>query len=133
MSLDVQHSIDYTSWAKRANARWIVHGGLSKSAEDYMRHLEQTDPSRLAASCHNAYLMVWQRDSMEDPKPWFYGGLFSLATREEADRFACNHWLTYNLIVPETGLPEPTGISDVTREKIKSLREAIARLPKRRC
>ena len=125
-------TIDYTAWAKRANARWIVHGGLGKNAEAYMAHLERCDPTRLDLSCRNAYLMVWQRDSMEDPKPWFYGGLFSLATAEEAAKFTSEHWLTNLLVGPnqETALSKLTPeVGDLTLEKIESLRGAMAKLP----
>src|ERR1041384_2872948 len=34
----------------------------------------------------------------EDPKPWFYAGLFSLATVEEARRFLANHSFTLSAI-----------------------------------
>lgn len=123
-------SLDYVAWAKRANARWIVHHDLSRNAETYLAHLAREDQSRLTPSCRNAYLMVWLRDSMEDPKPWFYSGLFSLTTPGEAEKFLRGHWLT-RLCVGETkeNKNEDGGVGELTWEKIRHIREAMAKLP----
>ncbi|RYD36484.1 MAG: hypothetical protein EOP87_05400, partial [Verrucomicrobiaceae bacterium] len=74
-------------WATRINQRWIVHRGLGKRAEDWMNHLQETDPPRLRISCEAARLMIRRWSEEGDPKPWFYAGLFSTATAEEAEKF----------------------------------------------
>ena len=111
------------------NARWIVHAGLNRDADDYMRYLEATDPARLQRSCRNARLMVGVRDRTEDPKPWFYAGLLSLATAAEAEQFAGRHWLTYAAVSREPK-PCPYENSDAALEKLYRIREALARLPR---
>lgn len=131
MAIKTERTIDYVAWVKRANARWITHYNLSLNAEAYMTHLTQVDARRLLASCHNAYLMVWQRDQREDPKPWFYSGLFSLATNDEAREFLAEHWLARYvtaLSVDFFMLPFES-MNEITLEKIRCLREAVAKLP----
>lgn len=83
-----------TEWASRVNQRWIVHHGLGKRADDWMNHLSGTDPGRLRESCETAWKMVCRSDEGTDPKPWFYAGLFSNATAEEAAKFLAGHRLT---------------------------------------
>ena len=63
----------------------------------------------------------------EDPKPWFYAGLFSLATPEEAERFAGTHWLTSSAIAEEQD-PRLTAESPELIEKLGRIREALARV-----
>ena len=68
----------------------------------------------------------------EDPKPWFYAGLFSLATVEEARRFLANHSFTLSAIpslstelCPDT----PTRpIGEAALDKIARIRQALSRL-----
>ena len=123
--------LDYVGWAKRANACWIVHHDLSRNAESYINHLGQGDQRRLIPSCRNAYLMVWLRDSMEDPKPWFYSGLFSLVTASEAEKFLANHWLTKVATTLSQEIPAISQITagENTLEKIRRIRETMAKLP----
>ncbi|MGV3753900.1 MAG: hypothetical protein ACO1QS_00795 [Verrucomicrobiota bacterium] len=98
-----------------------------------MDHLQENDPQRLVVSCRNAYLLVQQADPMEDPKPWFYTGLFSLLKPEEAKVYLLNHWL----ITMCVGLADPPekspirldAVSELTVEKIRRIREAVDRLP----
>lgn len=78
----------------RINERWIVHGGLRSNARDYLAHLEAVDLERMHRSCGMAMRVVRERRELEDPKPLFYAGLFSLATEEEAERFLAGHVLT---------------------------------------
>lgn len=130
---DTGISVDYVAWARRANGRWIVHQGLGRNAEAYLEHLERTDPERWVCSCRNAYRLVHERQPMEDPKPWFYAGLFSLANESEAREFLAGHWLVATAITPTratpSATPAPETISTATQEKIRRIREAIARLP----
>jgi len=123
--------IDYISWVRRGNGRWIVHQGLGRNAEAYMKHLETNDPERLGISCRNAYLMVQQSDPVEDPKPWFYTGLFSLVKPDEAQAYLAEHWLLTMSVGMLTG-PAPIlldSVSDNTLDKIRRIREAVDRLP----
>ena len=131
MSLKETPPLDYVAWAKRANARWIVHRDLGRNAESYLSHLAQTDQRRLIPSCRNAYQMVWLRDAMEDPKPWFYSGLFSLTTADEVEKFLANHWLTRIVTVSpkEISTISHGSVGEITLEKIRRIQEAMAKLP----
>ncbi len=86
-------SLDPITWAKTVNDKWIVHHNLNNSAEDWMQHLAALDDGRLVPSCEIARAMCAARDRMVDPKPWFYAGLFHLATAVEARKFLANHAL----------------------------------------
>lgn len=81
-------------WAGRINRRWIVHHGLGQRADDWMAHLATTDVKRLKKSCEIARGMIRRWAQVGDPKPWFYSGLFSTATAEEAKIFLAGHRLT---------------------------------------
>jgi hypothetical protein len=131
MAIKTERTIDYAAWVKRANARWITHYSLSLDAEAYMNHLTQVDARRLLASSHNAYLMVWQHDQREDPKPWFYSGLFSLATEDEARKFLAEHWLTrcVTALSMDFFMLPFESMNEITLEKIRRLRGAVAKLP----
>ena len=126
-----QHSdmVDPVAWVNRVNARWIVHHDLNRNAAAYLAHLGRVDPARHEASCRNAYLMAHQV-AIEDPKPWFYAGLFSLATPAEAARFLAAHWLT-QMVTDRSGpdaSPEPAHVSAATRQKIERIQAALAKL-----
>jgi len=131
MSLKETMPLDYVGWARRANACWIVHHDLGRNAASYIDHLEQGDRPRLISSCRNAYRMVWRRDSMEDPKPWFYSGLFSLVTASEAEKFLANHWLTQIATATsmETSGVFQMNVSGITLEKIRRIQKTMAKLP----
>lgn len=81
-------------WARRVNRSWIVRDKLDDHAEAWLDHLAALDDGRLQRSCETARAMCGIRERLEDPKPWFYAGLFSLATAEEARRFLANHRTT---------------------------------------
>lgn len=131
MSLKETTLVDYVAWTRRANARWIVHHDVGRNAESYLGHLAQADQRRLVPSCRNAYLMVWLRDAREDPKPWFYSGLFSLTTADEAEKFLANHWLTRIVTARPGEIPAIAreSVGEITLEKIRRIQEAMARLP----
>jgi len=80
------------------NSRWIVHHGLKESAHSYLNHLQSTDPERLVNSSERARAMVRACHPGDDPKPWFYAGLFSQVSTEEAARFLDGHWFTASCI-----------------------------------
>ena len=85
---------DLTAWAKRVNRAWLVRGGLADTTDAWLAHLEQSDPGRLLASCEIARALSRGPDRTHDPKPWFYAGLFSLASAEEARHYLTNHRFT---------------------------------------
>jgi hypothetical protein len=119
----------YVAWATRVNGRWIVHHGLNQRAKAYMDHLAEVDPERLERSCQLAYRLA-RHAAPEDPKPWFYAGLFSLATTEEAKEFLAHHWFTLSTLPflgPELCPATPSGaIGQAARDKICRIRQALA-------
>jgi hypothetical protein len=133
-SQDAGAAVDHVAWARRVNGRWIVHHELNRKAEAYLEHLERTTPERLRQSCRNAWLLTRECPPLEDPKPWFYAGLFSLATEAEVRQFLAGHWLVALAVAPAEAAsvttPAPENVSDATLEKVRHIREAIARLPK---
>ena len=74
--------------------------------------------------------MCTVRRKAEDPKPWFYSGLFSLATREEAARFLATHRVTQAAIPAMAGDPEVElwldRVGPETRQLMERLRQALA-------
>jgi hypothetical protein len=81
-------------WAKRINRSWIVRSDLNKHADAWLEHLAALDDGRLLESCRAARDMCHLRERADDPKPWFYAGLFHLATAPEARRFLETHRVT---------------------------------------
>ena len=119
-------------WAGRVNQAWFVRGGLKEHATDWMKYLMQEDDGRLLPSCEAARTMCGLRDPLEDPKPWFYAGLFSLATAEEARRFLETHRVT-KAVIPSMQDDENVmlwhdRVAPETRELIQRLREGIRRI-----
>lgn len=124
-------SPDHVAWAKRVNSRWIVHRDLNRNAALYLDHLACTDQARLVASCRNAHLMTGWCDPMDDPKPWFYSGLFSLTTTEEAGTFLADHWLT-RMVTASSGELDVTpaeNLAATTLGKIQRIQMALTKLP----
>ena len=119
-------------WVKRVNRTWLTKGGLNEHADAWMKHLAACGNGRLKHSCENARAMCSLRNPLDDPKPWFYSGLFSLATAEEAKRFISTHRIT------KAAIPSMHNDEDVilwldrvgpeTLELIERLRAGIARL-----
>ena len=126
---DVETS--YVAWANRINGRWIVHHGLDQRARAYMDHLAKIDPRRLERSCQLAHQLA-REAAPEDPKPWFYAGLFSLATVEEAEEFLANHWFTLSSIpsLRAQSCPASTAgaIGQAASDKIAQIRQTLSRL-----
>ena len=125
-------SNESVAWARKVNSRWIVHHGLGQSAEDYLKHLEATDPDRLVKSCERARQMARGNEVGDDPKPWFYAGLFSLATGAEARRFIEHHWFTMHCIPALVEvLPEKMKLDQLgeqTQSKLVKVRDAVEKL-----
>lgn len=123
---DTSNVID---WAKRINRGWFVRNGLADTAAVWLTHLEQTDPSRLLASCDIARALSRGPDRISDPKPWFYSGLFSLATAAEARQFLTPFRLTSAAIPALAGDAASdqwvAGLSPATQALIDRLRVAV--------
>jgi hypothetical protein len=92
----MQHrdTTDPTAWARRVNRGWLVRGGLAETTDAWLTHLEKTDPARLLAACESARDLSRGPDRVNDPKPWFYAGIFSVATTAEASQYLTNHRFT---------------------------------------
>jgi hypothetical protein len=99
-----------------------------------MNHLEASGDGRLEKSCLAARTMCGMRPAGTDPKPWFYSGLFSAATREEAQRFLSPHLVT-KAAIPSMEDDEDVrlwleGVGSATRELLQRLRASIAEMGK---
>lgn len=120
---------DEISWVKGFNGRWIVRAELRKNAADYLDHLSRTDPARLRQSCRRVKLLTDRYGHDEDPKPWFYSALFSLATVQEAKRYLAEHDFTLAAIPRfAEASPELLGSDRVavkTSEKIFRIRKVL--------
>ncbi|HRQ88278.1 MAG TPA: hypothetical protein PLA50_05735 [Bacteroidia bacterium] len=127
---------DDIRWARHVNGRWLVRESLRSDADAFLDHLAAVDPARFGRSCSRARRMMDHRQSDEDPKPWFYAGLFSLATREEAARYLKSHHFTVACIPAFDGF----GIGVLRVEELRTdsvdklfrVRQALAELGKGR-
>src|SRR5690606_25369759 len=123
---------DDLAWVKRVNSRWIVRQGLRESSAAYLDHLAATDPEKMMRSCRRARHLTHQSGSGEDPKPWFYAGLFSLATDEEASRFLAEHPFTLAALPRYAGkMPGylcPDRVAQTTWEKVLRIRQGVTAL-----
>jgi hypothetical protein len=119
-------------WVWRVNSTWIVHGKLNEHAASWLNHLATLDDDRLIPSCEIARAMCEIRNHLGDPKPWFYAGLFSLATDDEARRFLASHPIT-KASIPALKDDMETArwmdqIGPETQDLISRLRQALARI-----
>ena len=116
-------------WAKRINSSWIVHNNLNDQAEAWISYLAETNDPRLEISCQSARTMCDRREPLDDPKPWFYAGLFHLATPVEALRFLDVHRVTKatvsSMADDEAVRLWINRISPETRELLERLRFAL--------
>ncbi len=116
-------------WVKRINRSWIVHNNLNDQAEAWIDHLISLGDDRLNRSCEIARSMCDLRDPLDDPKPWFYAGLFHLATAAEALRFLDMHRVTKatvpTMVDDESVTLWINRISPETRELLLRLRVAL--------
>jgi hypothetical protein len=124
---------DHVAWARQRNSCWIVHHGLAQKTEAYLDQLERTDKKRLNTACRNARLLVRNSPPGEDPKPWFYSGIFSLATAEEIAEHLAEHWFLSMTVCCDSesgGQRSMAKVSKATLQKIQNIRTAIAKLPR---
>ena len=106
-------------WVRRINCSWIVHNNLNDQADAWLTYLADLGDERLKISCEIARTMCDLRDPLDDPKPWFYAGLFHLATAAESKRFLDTHRVTKATV--------PTMVDD------ESVRLWIARISPETC
>ena len=116
-------------WVKRVNRSWIVHNNLNDQAEAWVTYLADLNDERLEPSCELARTMCDLRDPLDDPKPWFYAGLFHFATAAEAKRFLDTHRVTKATVLTMVD-DESVGlwiarISPETCELLDRLRKAL--------
>lgn len=128
LSLPVVKSPDDIDWVRHVNGRWIVRESLRGDASAYLDHLARFDPGRLRESCRRARILTMTHSS-EDPKPWFYSGLFSLATEDEAKRFLKGHDFTIacipRLATGGLGALRVDEVRPDTADKIHRVRAAL--------
>jgi hypothetical protein len=119
-------------WAKRINRSWIVHNNLNDQAEAWIIYLAGSGDPRLEISCEAAQTMCDRREPLDDPKPWFYAGLFHLATPEEARRFLDVHRVTKATVSSmsddESVQLWINRISPETRDLLERLRFSLAEI-----
>lgn len=81
-------------WATRVNRAWIVRSNLNDQAGAWLDYLARLEDGRLQKSCEIARSMCDLRPPEADPKPWFYAGLFQLASEAEVNTFIDTHRVT---------------------------------------
>ena len=127
--LPVQAS-ELEAWARKVNNRWLVRSDLKMQTNDYLDHLALVDRKRLQSSCWMARHLLESLGQLEDPKPRFYSGIFSLATRAEAQQYLHEHLFTLSLIpagmhlhhLDEETLSGHTEVSKLREEIRKGIR-----------
>lgn len=112
---------DPIPWARKINARWEVHCGLREAAAAWMDYLTENDAPRLLQCTSMAAELSRGPGYGGDPKPWFYGGLFSGATADEARRFVSPHPLTHAVIPATAASPEAEAWFAEQSEKVREL------------
>jgi hypothetical protein len=119
-------------WARRVNRSWLVRSNLNDHAEAWLAYLEELNDGRLLRSCETARAMCQLRNLEGDPKPWFYVGLFQLATAAEAKRFLDTHRVTKALVPTMENDPEVRlwldRVGAETHELLDELRQGLRRL-----
>lgn len=129
-------SLSAEDWVRRVNRSWIVRNHLNEHAEEWLAYLAALGDGRFQKACANARAMCGLRKPSEDPKPWFYSGLFSLATAEEARRFLEKHRITKAALPSMAEEAEVKlwldRISPETKELMNRLRDGISRLHENR-
>lgn len=113
------------AWVRKVNSRWLVHSGLEHRAGAYLDHLAATDRERLVRSLRIVRELIRTLGPVEDPKPRFYAGLFSLATEEEARRYLQDHAFTFSIIPVGAHLEHPSSDVPEVRSQVQRLREEL--------
>ena len=117
-------------WATRVNRSWLVRSNLNDHTEAWLNYLSALDDGRLLKSCEFARAMCDHRQPNDDPKPWFYSGIFQLATAAEARRFLDTHRVTKATVPTMADDPEVhlwlDRVGPETRELLARLRQGLA-------
>lgn len=123
---------DEVAWVRRVNSRWIVRENLRDSTIAYLDHLAVNDPGRLRVSCRRAKSLTETYGKGEDPKPWFYAALFSLASATEGGRFLAGHHFTCSAIPVLARLQHSSlatvVVNEETSEKARRIRQVLENL-----
>jgi hypothetical protein len=120
-----QKATEQIAWVRKINERWLVRSDLQQHATIYLDYLATEDPTRLAKTCRIVRRMMDIASTFEDPKPRFYGALFSLTTAAERERFLASHHFT-RLTLPNCHQPLPLlEMSPLTQEKLIALRNDL--------
>jgi hypothetical protein len=124
---EIQSPVD---WARRVNRSWLVRSNLNEHTEAWLDHLARLDDGRLVESCETARAMCGCRGREDDPKPWFYAGIFQPATAAEARRFLDTHRVTKATVPAMADDPEVLlwleRVGPETRDLLERLREGLA-------
>lgn len=117
-------------WARRVNRSWLVRSNLNDHADAWLSYLESLDDGRLQKSCEIARKMCQLRQPDGDPKPWFYVGLFQLATASEVKRFLETHRVTKALVPAMADDPDVQlwldRVGPETKELLERLKQGLA-------
>lgn len=126
---EIMSAID---WATRVNRSWLVRSNLNDHAEAWLDYLACLDDGRLLKSCEIARALCECREANDDPKPWFYAGLFQLATAGEAKRFLDTHRVTKAMVPAMAEDPDVQlwldRVGPETRELLIRLRQGLHQL-----
>lgn len=126
---EIMSAID---WARRVNRSWLVRSNLNDHTEAWLDYLAGVDDGRLLKSCEIARAMCDQRQQDDDPKPWFYSGIFQLATAAEARRFLETHRVTKAMVPSMADDPDVhlwlDRVGPETRDLLARLHQGLARL-----
>ena len=91
---------------RRVNRTWITRGNLAENTALYLDHLQGARPDELITACEKALQAASTASKqMADPKLPFYATLFSVATKEERNRYLKDHFFT-RLLSAELQLTE---------------------------
>jgi hypothetical protein len=119
-------------WARRVNRSWLVRSNLNDHTEAWLDYLAELDDGRLLRSCQIARDLCNLRQAHDDPKPWFYSGIFQFATAAEAKDFLEAHRVTKSLVPAMENDPDVLlwldRVGPETCELLKRLRRDLARV-----
>jgi hypothetical protein len=119
-------------WARRVNRSWLVRSNLNEHSEAWLDYLAELDDGRQLKSCEIARALCDRRRPEDDPKPWFYSGLFQLATAGEAKCFLDTHRVTKALVPAMAEDPEVRlwldRVGPETSELINRIRQNLAQV-----